>query len=542
MWKQFCTETTMHGFREMHETNSKIVKLFWMVVLLIGTTMTSYQIYIVVNDFSANPTVTQVILLPQEVEVQYPKISFTFKHFVEWINLTKVYQLNFDLNSFLYTVSYFCKVHTRLYINVTDANEKLKKIMIQNGITSLYDLGLKISVDHLKQIQKQQKFTKLFTSDGVLGFILNTIAGETNSSWLAQISHYSYYKIRVKTFSNFEFSLFNKQFLKYYNYSLSDEYRNFYSYVAKYYDYTLKNPLSSFPFNVNPSESFDGIFSVDVSQSNYEFRLKGTYFNWHISRNKNCKFVSNFDLECVSQCWNEYRLASVTNCQLYFVPNKLTETENEGRNFDNLCYFDQDLLTDNQTGLEICVQNCSSGCKRWKYDVSQTIFPKQIDDRNASNDVSGYIGIIYDNRENMLMISQVPSFTWDDALANIGGLLGLWLGGSLISFIQIFYFFCCIPMQKSFSRKLISRRNNVPINLMSYNNSNLEMSSSAEVNADIKVEKIQQSDNVLITLCNQQTEIISNLKEMKIDIHKTKETVGKLSSEIDELKTRLILK
>lgn len=99
MWQQFCSETTLHGFREMSCARFRIFKLFWFIVIIVGASITCYQLYKLVDQFSSTPTETSIKVLPADIEVRYPPITFQLSHFSEWINLTKVIELDFDLYS-----------------------------------------------------------------------------------------------------------------------------------------------------------------------------------------------------------------------------------------------------------------------------------------------------------------------------------------------------------------------------------------------------------------------------------------------------------
>ena len=48
--------------------------------------------------------------------------------------------------------------------------------------------------------------------------------------------------------------------------------------------------------------------------------------------------------------------------------------------------------------------------------------------------------------ELIFKVEEVKAFTWDVAIANVGGQAGLWMGCSIVTIIQaLFYLGICLP-------------------------------------------------------------------------------------------------
>ena len=47
---------------------------------------------------------------------------------------------------------------------------------------------------------------------------------------------------------------------------------------------------------------------------------------------------------------------------------------------------------------------------------------------------------IYNKRLETTTIEQVPAVTWEQVMGNAGGLFGLWLGASMLTFLEFFEF------------------------------------------------------------------------------------------------------
>lgn len=84
--------------------------------------------------------------------------------------------------------------------------------------------------------------------------------------------------------------------------------------------------------------------------------------------------------------------------------------------------------------VESCKSECVPPCKQW-------IFKSTIDMLSDTfQDGAVVIWITYNPLDGILAFEEVPTYTWDTFLSNIGGQLGLWLGISAISVVQVMYY------------------------------------------------------------------------------------------------------
>lgn len=489
----------------------------------------SYQVFELVDQYSGHLW-TELSLVPEHIEVQYPPISFRPTHFSEWINLTKVIELDFDLHTFLYALSYYQPVHSSLSFNVTHVEQKLKSIMVKNNISDLYDLGMRISAERPTFIETTEKFMKYFNDNGSIVYMLHIKGFDNNSTLFFQHAtdvRKFYVKFEVKTFSNFEHTKFNQQFIRYFNHSLSDEYVNFYRKVKKSEYIVRKNPLSFLPFQINPAGYSFGWYYTDMSVANYEFHLKGTFYKWIPLEGKMCD-STDFHTECVMNCCQTFRLASVHRCNLFYLMGNMSNFDDDKIDFNRACNFEQNLIAGkNQSAIENCAYDCDSdGCKQWIYEDDFVLYPIEPDD----NRKIGLITVYYEDKRKLLMIETGPYWTLDQFLANVGGLLGLWLGGSIISFIHIIYFCCCYLLKACFKHWFPQiSRNNSTVALSSYKIRAAAPSSSAkEIKLGAKLENVQESElyNKFAKLLKEQNDKIKeDFDEIKVMIN---DTIGKM--------------
>lgn len=81
-----------------------------------------------------------------------------------------------------------------------------------------------------------------------------------------------------------------------------------------------------------------------------------------------------------------------------------------------------------------CLRTCLPVCEQWIFKHSTLTFDYQ----------TSYIHIrlLYNPTDGILTYEEVNTYTFDTFISNIGGQLGLWLGASMVSLFQTFYYSC----------------------------------------------------------------------------------------------------
>lgn len=440
LWKKFCDESTMHGFRELFYARSNIFKVFWVLVIICGSALTCFQIYLVVDNYYENPTKTQITLLPDKKQMKYPTYSIKYKHWCDWINLTKVDEMKFDLQTFLYTTAYFNPLYTTLPMDHSFAVKNLKQIMTDNNITNMYDLALELATKKPMGIYSTEFYYPYFDNDGQANYAVNLKTAELSDST---------YETKFYLFPNIATSQFNKQFKKVFNYSMVDEYRLYKRHLLG--DNELNESLlSSTTIEYNPIGGKSSFENVDVLRIKYKFYVRATMYNWKPTSEKQCDESGQFQsyTQCEVVCNSKYKIFRPENCYIYLLS---TDTSfNSSEELTNSCTFDQNIsgtIEVDLAGYQQCLDSCTSSCVQWNYEFNQALYPRQLTD-GLITDVKGLVSLKFSDVENTLVINILPAVSWDDAVANVGGLLGLWIGGSILSFIQLIYIFCCTPLDK----------------------------------------------------------------------------------------------
>lgn len=82
---------------------------------------------------------------------------------------------------------------------------------------------------------------------------------------------------------------------------------------------------------------------------------------------------------------------------------------------------------------------CNQPCVQWKHSLS--IASIHVPDEIHHVKFKQNFFVTYPDN-SVLEIWQIPSQTWLSIVGNIGGIVGLWLGASIISVLQMIYLFC----------------------------------------------------------------------------------------------------
>lgn len=122
----------------------------------------------------------------------------------------------------------------------------------------------------------------------------------------------------------------------------------------------------------------------------------------------------------------QHRLAACTPYQLYS------------------CLYKQVELLRNTTVFRACRQKCRPPCTYWEYypTVSYAYFPGEAHiDYHGLADMRGHVVLnVFYERLEYPVVKHVPAMSVPQFVANLGGQLGLWVGGSVLTLAQMLIF------------------------------------------------------------------------------------------------------
>lgn len=93
-----------------------------------------------------------------------------------------------------------------------------------------------------------------------------------------------------------------------------------------------------------------------------------------------------------------------------------------------------------------CSNDCAAvtGCKVYTFDINAQTLQLSHSMGGETSDMSYTpVKIEYPTENEMLVMIEQDAQTWEGFVGNVGGLLGIWTGASILSFVQLFYLCCC---------------------------------------------------------------------------------------------------
>lgn len=106
---------------------------------------------------------------------------------------------------------------------------------------------------------------------------------------------------------------------------------------------------------------------------------------------------------------------------------------------DYFCFEKVEKTVSNENSETFKRCNCLSSCNSIDYDY-KVYFEKMNNPGDGGNTTSMSLSIYFDDDE-FIVLKRYVSFGTVSLLSNIGGILGLFLGVSFLSLVEIFYFF-----------------------------------------------------------------------------------------------------
>ena len=139
---------------------------------------------------------------------------------------------------------------------------------------------------------------------------------------------------------------------------------------------------------------------------------------------------------CEIECFTKYTI-DICNCTTLFQPYNPTKNinhcKNQNPNDPDLCYknLKSNLTISDNFSIErncSCLPTCDSVNYRLKYST----------EFDGSNETTIRIRM---NMDDLVLYRRYQQFTSSDVVSYVGGLLGLFAGISMLSIVEIIYFF-----------------------------------------------------------------------------------------------------
>lgn len=520
-YETFSQATSLHGFSELYNAKTNFWRLFWFVIVTLSIGVTVYQISQTTNQFFNQGTFTVIEPVPTD-RIRYPPIKLCFFHWMYWIDWDKAYSMNFTKQSLLYGMSFLTNVYSSERFDMNSAKKQFQNSMISNNMTKLTEFYKSVS----KSVPRGYAGAKTISDISVLFNETEIIPSPYNQDvflcYVASDSHVNNFirkqkltvanDFKLKT-NSFTFNIFvqqmnmNRQEINPKEYQLN----SFYWIKSKYFEdvYDDENVQESsfftLPLGLFPEGYGSKMVPLKPDSLQYVISMKASVQKFKSTKENPCKqefrsIVSKTAL-CLRQCNHGSQLyaSRKTSCTPLFLVMRLKQTSD----INNLCKNEIQFIGDddnwkhletstvtntknlvqknNTNSPEVvdlflkCANNCDNyGCEKWNYEFSYetaSLFSPLGDiSRNVSKIYS--IQIDYPLDGMVMEMTETDSQTWENFVGSVGGLLGIWTGASILSFIQMFYLCCCVHSSSRWcnlwycNKKIFSGKNRYRISII----------------------------------------------------------------------------
>lgn len=472
-YQKFSDDTNITGFKEMYYAKSYFFKIIWFVLILFGIVFTTYQCWFTVNEYLDEPTNTVVQQL-RDAPAKYPPLQLCYAHWIFWLDWNKFLDLNtgLDRDSFLYGMSFAKTVFIEKKIeNLTAAKQNFNNMMKTKNYPNLTSFYLSVVRDEPLGVTFSPEAPKLTFTKNFHDFYGSELCYTSPIVYSKKVG--SKRTVTVDMTINFEYKI---------NISYISELElNYFRHAAFAYQSSYSGKLqlkgNETAIYIPPMIYIDGtndMITPDPNYFLYLLRLKGSVYKWRSSSDRPCTNEIGIDFggEYIKTCQKTCDTMALWNS------SSCVKFSDSNRNYYNADICMQNIVLanlqlnetltlysavpSNRTVLEVmkeenfdyvkCMSNCERPCEQWIYETSivTSLRPHQLRDKVPS---TTDVEIQYPVPDTIIVMTETPSTTWQKMLSDIGGLLGLWVGATLFSFVQVIYLCCCTDVDEFCSQR-----------------------------------------------------------------------------------------
>lgn len=324
--ENFCDKTTIHGFHEFRTSGSICFKILWVLIIIVGSLLTCYQVYSVLVNFKQNPTKTLILPLHDQVP-KYPPVQICYPHWIYWVNWTKILEIKLDPETLLYAMSLLMPSYSSKQFNVSQVEKSFNEMVLPSlNLSHIMDFYLYISNDLPYNIMRRsaKQFKRGFNEQWYTEFCYTVTSNAPKSE--GTVLRLTFASKNLESADEF-MSKFN----------FSEEFR----YATRWaYFYSTDgtdagvdvNTTVIAPFFIYPLNNDYDFLTVDVSTYyHFDVHLTANVYRWQNNDNKPCfELESSFQKSsptCMHNCFSSDKFSS-PYCGLTFVNNVVYDDNN----------------------------------------------------------------------------------------------------------------------------------------------------------------------------------------------------------------------
>ncbi|KAG5674934.1 hypothetical protein PVAND_004878 [Polypedilum vanderplanki] len=479
----FTSQTSIHGIRYSNEPqNHKFVRIFWLIVFIISIAGLVYYAKTVYYKWKIAPDISTMHQLKPIHEIPFPAITicspvsinnehvnyqYAYTH-IQYMNHSHIDELPNEEQKILSAMSQSCNPslstefvnhikHTANqeivnYLNNSSfsINEAfLLCLLVNNTKKNCTELISRVVTDYgICYVYNLQDFNSIF-NDHVITNNFNHYNHHKTIDWTLENGYKTEfenaYPHRIISDSSVEFIL---KIPKNQTYNFCPQMRNSYKIIfhmpneipTKFHDYFFSSVGSQFFISMEAS-----FYSHDNSLRDTSPEMRQCYFDGE----RKLKFFKSYTkAHCDLECLTNFTM-KVCNCVKFSMP-RMNNTPVCDL-IDASCYnlvFRQWPHNDEISINQQMPCNCFPTCSNIKYNTKlidhiniDDSFNRDVTERKkATNDSEIFTAIVI-VFEDFLITKKIGyvGYKLENFIAEIGGLLGLFMGSSLLSIVEMFY-------------------------------------------------------------------------------------------------------
>lgn len=433
----FCKRTTLHGFREFRDSSRWWQKSVWILLISLCTSCFILQTREQVLQLLDGSKAASLSTLTAE-KYPLPKIYISVKNWY-WLDQKKIDFFNLSYEDLQIAKSYLTNdIDYDSKIPVDLAKEKLQEKLFELNTTHILDFFKNLALDVFDGSENLNAVSDRFILDDRAYYVLNTETGVFVKSEISETLalrvkfNFTSYASRVQTLAGSEVSEIGRFA------SFGDLLRNKRRPILINSDLRQHVVLRpGFKYNIHTTvrlhRRISNCVPADYGDMRHAFAPKSCLISCDLAGDGLVNATSCFQynisvyllgdlLPRFSYCSYGLRLNGSARPQGMDVPifKNLSQSEMRARS----SYIDQ------------CKVRCQPPCEQWMSTMTAMVFESDV------GDIS-HLDIYFPDASAVMATEEVYQYLWHDLISDVGGLLGLWLGASMMSIFQTLHLCFC---------------------------------------------------------------------------------------------------
>lgn len=488
-FQKFASGTSIHGFSDLYHAKTRMSTFVWTIIVIGAFAVTSYQMYTTIGQFLQQPT--NIVILPaEEGDILYPPLRMCYIHWLFWVDWDRALSsLNTTKDVLMFGLNYINVIYSSEKFDLTEAHGKFMRLMKENQFTTMSQFYEYIARD--VPIKADNNLSSYFNKFEILYKDPNYLFCYTMSE--TQIFKYFADNVNESKEKIITFTTFDETYQNFRNYVTISEFNRYsrrWVEVKSMYKIEPGFEEENFTDFAPPILIYPNAYnkkSIDVFTENdvYTIYLQGSARTMKNKTRKPCvegRASTQSNDTCLQRCLS-IKFNSTCSClsldaAAMFADDRphrlcqrgitfITNTGDHTSSFNFETYANQECPNNAKASAEYskCMDNCIISCTLWTYDTSMSVIKMDSFVRKIGKKTTTNISVDYPFGSRIIIMTEVNAQTWENLIGSVGGLLGIWTGASILSFLQFFYLCFCADSDELGLRRFFQVQQKQKINI-----------------------------------------------------------------------------